>query len=42
VTDAAVDFGVLPLATVALGPPPCLQPTVPPAPPAAIGGPTDQ
>jgi hypothetical protein len=41
VTDAAVDFGVLPLATVALGPPPCLQPTVPPAPPAAIGGPTD-
>jgi hypothetical protein len=39
--DAAVDFGVLPSASTALGPPPCLQPTVPPAPPAAIGGPAD-
>jgi len=39
--DANVDFGVLPTPTVALGPPPCLQPTTPPAPPAPIGGPTD-
>jgi hypothetical protein len=39
--DAAVDFGVFAPPTVALGPPPCLQPTTPPAPPAGIGGPND-
>jgi hypothetical protein len=39
--NANVGFGDLPLPTVALGPPPCIQPTIPPAPPAPIGGPTD-
>lgn len=39
--NANVDFGELPSATVALGPPPCLQPTIPPTVPNPIGGPND-